>query len=91
MAPGDPGDPDGPRQPAHGNAPLPLHSNYRRPAYRVRQLDVYKVGEGFPRIVPADIMEGVGDVRYSVAVAGIGSFLIDDEELRSVLTEAGHG
>lgn len=65
--------------------------HYHRPTYRVREFNVYQVSNGFPRIVAADIMEGIGDLRYSVVVAGIERFKMNVDQLQSILTEAGHG
>lgn len=42
---------------------------YRRTAYTVRERNFFHIQEEFPRITEADLPPGVGDVRYSVAVA----------------------
>ena len=63
---------------------------YKQPAYRIREFDAYRVEEGFPRIVSADFDQAIGDVRYSIAVAGIGSFQISNDNLRALLGEAGN-
>ncbi|HKP90078.1 MAG TPA: PD-(D/E)XK motif protein [Thermoleophilaceae bacterium] len=47
----------------------PHEPRYRHTAYTVREFNFFQVGEGFPRITEANLLPGVGDVRYSVAVA----------------------
>ncbi len=60
---------------------------YENPGYTVRESNFFRVTDGFPRIVEADLLPGVGDVHYSVAVAECKHFLVDSEtaitELRS--------
>jgi hypothetical protein len=60
---------------------------YENPGYTVRESNFFRVTDGFPRIVEADLLPGVGDVHYSVAVAECKHFLVDSAtvvaELRS--------
>lgn len=44
-------------------------SFYSESGYAIREENFFRVGAGFPRIVEGDLPAGVGDVRYSVAVA----------------------
>jgi Putative PD-(D/E)XK family member, (DUF4420) len=50
---------------------------YENPGYTVRESNFFRVAEGFPRIVETDLVPGVGDVHYSVAVAECKHFLVD--------------
>lgn len=47
---------------------LDVHARRYVTGYTLRRVGAYRVQEGFPRIVEADLLDGVGDVRYSVAV-----------------------
>jgi hypothetical protein len=47
---------------------LDVHASRYTTGYTMRRAAVYRVEEGFPRIVERDLADGVGDVRYSVAV-----------------------
>lgn len=47
---------------------------YDQPGYLVRQEEYFQVGEGFPRLREADIPSGVGEVRYTVALAACRPF-----------------
>jgi hypothetical protein len=67
---------------------LDAHRNlYANPGYTVRESNFFRVTKGFPRIIEGDLLPGVGDVQYSVAVAECKHFVVDQEtvvaELRS--------
>jgi hypothetical protein len=48
---------------------LDLHAPmYRRTGYAVRRLSLFRVDTAFPRIVETDLPDGVGHVRYSLAI-----------------------
>jgi len=48
---------------------LDLHAPmYRRTGYAVRRLSLFRVNATFPRIVETDLADGVGHVRYSLAI-----------------------
>ena len=51
-------------------------ARYLDHGYTVRFLDLFKVIEGFPRILERDLADGVGDVRYSVAVSALGTYKV---------------
>ena len=42
---------------------------YRAVGYLMREVNLYRVQDGFPRIVERDLLAGVGDVRYSISAA----------------------
>jgi hypothetical protein len=60
--------------------------------YAIREENFFQVGDGFPRIVERDLPPGVGDVRYSVAVAECKHHLVGaefvKERLRGQLVES---
>lgn len=48
---------------------LDVHAARYTTGYTLRRVSAYRVEDGFPRIIERDLLDGVGDVRYSVAVA----------------------
>lgn len=56
--------------------------------YTIRAASIFLVGPGFPRIVESDCPEGVGDVRYSIAVSALTSFNVDASVLIPLIREA---
>jgi hypothetical protein len=60
---------------------------YEQTAYALREQNFFRVESGFPRIVESDLVSGVGDVSYSVAVAECKHWSVADDlvmtELRS--------
>ncbi|MFD7750628.1 PD-(D/E)XK motif protein [Streptomyces sp. NPDC059757] len=42
---------------------------YDEPRYTLRRADVWRVGDGFPRIVESDLPAGVGNCSYEVSVS----------------------
>jgi hypothetical protein len=59
--------------------------HYQGTNYTVREFNYFHVDEEFPRITEADLVPGVGDVRYSVTVAECKHFLAGQEEVLSTL------
>ena len=55
--------------------------------FTLRQASFYRVGKAFPRIIDRDLRPGVGDVRYTIAVAGCQPFAVTDVEARSLWGE----
>lgn len=58
---------------------------YERTTYAVRTCQIYRVREGFPRLVEADLPVGVGNVRYSVAAAACTPFAVDIDEVLNII------
>lgn len=52
---------------------------YDNPGYIARECNFFRVAEGFPRIVEADLRPGVGDVRYSITVAECKHFIVETD------------
>lgn len=42
---------------------------YTHKGYVERSLNIFKIKDGFPRIIERDLMNGVGDVKYSVNIS----------------------
>jgi hypothetical protein len=62
---------------------------YNDTGYLLRQENYYKVEHDFPRIEEADVRQGVGDVKYSIIVAGCQDYLIPEHlVIETLLTHA---
>jgi hypothetical protein len=58
---------------------------YFETGYSIRQENIYKITDDFPKITEAQIPSGVGDVRYSLIVSENDDWIINEEELFSKL------
>ena len=58
---------------------------YRRTGYEVRRTSLFLISTGFPRITEADLVDGVGSVRYSLAIDACRAFEADGEVLARLL------
>jgi Putative PD-(D/E)XK family member, (DUF4420) len=58
---------------------------YLRTGYEVRRTSLFLVSSGFPRITEVDLMDGVGSVRYSLAIDACRSFEADDGTISRLL------
>lgn len=57
---------------------LPAHFHlYLSPRYTIRWRHLYRVTEGFPRLLASSVPAGVEDVEYAVAVAACAPFATD--------------
>ena len=70
---------------------LDVHARRYTTGYTLRRVGAYRVQEGFPRIVEADLLDGVGDVRYSVAVTECRDWERPLEELTARSGRVGDG
>lgn len=57
------------------------HSLYEERGYTIRQENIYRVSENFPRITESQIPTGVGDVRYSIVLSESEEWRIDSVTL----------
>ena len=53
---------------------------YSEVGYSVRSFHPFVVGDGFPRIVSADLLGGIGEVRYSVSINSCAPYRMDVQE-----------
>ena len=66
------------------------HRDLYQVRYSVDSVRFYRVGEGFPRLLPPDVPDGVEEVAYSVALAGCREFVCTDRDVLDALDpEAG--
>ncbi len=64
---------------------------YERTGYTVRESNFFDVAGDFPRIVEADLRNGVGDVRYTISVAECRNYRVDDSTALQLLEAPAHG
>jgi hypothetical protein len=62
-----------------------VHSPRYRTGYTVREANIFRVTEGFPRLTELNLPEGVGDLSYSVALAACAAFRLDFAEAARIL------
>ena len=58
---------------------------YDLPGYVIRELAVFRITPGFPRISEGQLPEGVGRVSYDLDLAACGAWKVSPDELTSVL------
>jgi hypothetical protein len=59
---------------------IDLHApRYVHTGYTVRESRFFRIGPGFPRLTEADLPEGVGGLRYRLAIAACADFEVDEE------------
>jgi hypothetical protein len=56
---------------------------YRTTGYTVRQKSFFEIGDGFPRIVESDLLDGVGGVTYKLVIAACAPFEVDRSSVLS--------
>jgi hypothetical protein len=65
---------------------LDIHTpHYEQIGYTEREVNYFKVEGDFPRIVEADLRNGVGDVRYTISVAECRRFSLPEFEVISFI------
>ena len=55
--------------------------------YTIRSRVQFRIENDFPRVVPTDLRQGVGEVRYSIAVTACSQFEVTEGELEALLRE----
>ncbi len=60
---------------------------YDRVSYVLGDRNFYEAREGFPRIVASDLMEGIGDVRYTIRVDACIEFEVDEVTFDQMIFE----
>ena len=59
---------------------LDAHADHYTAGYVFRTFRCFRVREGFPRILDTDIPEGVGDVRFTIAMSACATFEVSVED-----------
>lgn len=54
--------------------------------YAIRSTEFFLAEEGFPRIIESDLMEGVGNIRYSISLDVCGQFKIEEDAFHKLLS-----
>ncbi|AFZ19206.1 PD-(D/E)XK motif protein [Allocoleopsis franciscana] len=66
---------------------LDIHTpRYEQIGYTEREVNYFKVEGDFPRIVEADLRNGVGDVRYTISVAECRRFSLPEIKVISLIS-----
>lgn len=61
------------------------HDLYEEPRYTLRELRFWHVREGFPRLVEADLPDGVGDCTYQVSTSGLDAYRATADEVKELI------
>lgn len=64
---------------------------YDSVGFAVRETNLFRVRDDFPRIVEGDLASGVGDVRYSIAVSDCARFVVSNGYLEERLERMRRG
>jgi hypothetical protein len=56
-------------------------SRYEHTGYTIREMNYFRVEGDFPRIVEADLRNGIGDVRYTISVAECKRFSVSEADV----------
>ncbi|MED4582512.1 PD-(D/E)XK motif protein [Brevibacillus choshinensis] len=62
-------------------------AHYEKIKYTIRNESVYLVREGFPRITELDLLQGIGDVSYTIATASCTPFAVPISDLKLRFSE----
>lgn len=60
-------------------------TKYMERGYLVRSQNSFRVKQGFPRLVERDVVDGIGDVNYGLAIAACADFKVSSNELVATL------
>lgn len=65
---------------------IDLHApRYAGTGYTVRESRFFRVAPGFPRLTEADLPEGVGGLRYRLAIAACADFEVEVDAVRELI------
>ena len=56
---------------------IPLQASAYNERYVAERVALYRVGDGFPRVLASDVPPGVVNVNFSVQLAALGQFEVD--------------
>jgi hypothetical protein len=62
---------------------------YTEPRYEIRARRYYEVNGAFPRLVEADLREGVGQVRYAVSLAACAEYETSRSDVQNRIKNEG--
>jgi hypothetical protein len=69
---------------------LDLHApRYAGTGYTVRESRFFHVTDGFPRLVEADMPDGIGGLRYQLAIAACTDFEVKEEVVSALIGGGG--
>jgi hypothetical protein len=69
---------------------LDLHApRYAGTGYTVRKSRFFRVALGFPRLTEADLPDGIGGLRYRLAIAACADFEVEEDAIRSLIGGGG--
>jgi hypothetical protein len=69
---------------------LDMHEpRYRRTGYAIRRTSIFEVQPGFPRITEGDLVDGIGAVRYSLAIDACREFEVEESDLAARMASRG--
>jgi hypothetical protein len=60
-------------------------TNYENIGYADRSSHIFLIKEGFPRITEHGLIDGIGDVHYSINLSACMPFIVSEEELREFI------
>lgn len=60
-------------------------SKYIGRGYLIRSQNYFRVKRGFPRLVERDVLDGIGDVNYGLAIAACAKFKVSSNEMVATL------
>ncbi len=63
---------------------------YEDTGYADRIVQIFQIQEGFPRITERVLVNGVGDVQYSVSLSACAPFIVDDGNFRAGIAGCRH-
>lgn len=58
---------------------------YVNEIFRLEELKIYRVDEGFPRLVRSNVQVGICNVNYEIESAKISNFLVPSSELQAII------
>lgn len=64
---------------------------YSQKGYTVRSSYIFRIKDGFPRIIETDLKTGVGNVEYTLDLSACLPYSIDTDDFRSVLVGIKNG
>ena len=65
---------------------LDIHAAfYMEKSYIVKECNYYKVENDFPRITETELINGIGDVRYSINISACQNFILKEETVISMI------